>query len=166
MRSIARREAAWVVCALWLLCVPGALAEVSAPADAVDPTSVRPDEPTIDLDQLLKLPDSYMADAERRGGASRSEWRERFFRARENIEARQEELERLQAKMEGIAVDGSSWAAGAPGLSNPDPSTQTLNYKLRQDLRRAREDIEQAERDLRDLRVEADLANVPETWRE
>lgn len=122
--------------------------------------------PSVDLDLLLRLPDSYVANGRRRGGASAGEWRSRFFEAREALGEQQATLERLHKKMEGMAGGGGSWAAGAPGLSNPDPQHSTLNYKLRQDLRRARESVEQAERDLRALRVEADIASVPESWRE
>ncbi len=123
-------------------------------------------EPVVDLDRLLRLPDSYVADGERRSGASRSEWRARFFEAREQLDELRDEIDRLQAKMEGLAGDSGTWAAGAPGLGAPDPKNSTLSYKLRQEIRRTREEIDEAERMLRDLRVQADLADVPEAWRE
>ena len=41
-----------------------------------------------------------------------------------------------------------------------------LDYKLSQDLRRSREEVERAERQLQDLGVEANLAGVPEDWRQ
>ena len=124
------------------------------------------DEPTIDLDQLLRLPQSYAADGELRAGESPAKWRSRFFEAEEKLAAQRAELVRLQAELEGKAGDSGTWAAGAPGLSSPDPQNSTLSFKLRNDLRRAREAIEQAENDLRALRVEADLADVPDSWRE
>ena len=68
--------------------------------------------------------------------------------------------------MEGLAGESGTWAAGAPGLAAPDPKNSTLSYKLHQDIRRGREEIGDAERKARDRRVQADLADVPETWRE
>ena len=40
-----------------------------------------------------------------------------------------------------------------------------MSYKLRQDIRRQREDVGRAERRLRELEVEASLAGVPAEWR-
>jgi hypothetical protein len=39
-----------------------------------------------------------------------------------------------------------------------------VNYGLRQEIQRNREDVVRAERKLRDLNVEANLAGVPENW--
>jgi len=122
------------------------------------------DEPAIDLDVLLRLPDSYSSDGERRGGATRSQWRQRFGEAAERLAEAEHEVDRLQSKLAGAAEAGG-WQAGAPGLSNPDPSNNTLHFKLRQDLRRAREDLGVARRRALDLAVEADLADVPPDWR-
>jgi len=155
---------------LWLL--TGAFVAAWATAVAADderdvPSAERGGTaPPVELELLLKLPDSYAAGGELRGGASRSEWRARFFGMREKLDERRDHMQQLQTKMEGMAGDSSTWAVGAPGLSAPDPQISTLNYKLRQDLRRAREDVVLAERELRELRIEADLADVPATWRE
>jgi hypothetical protein len=158
----AARIAPCVALVLGFLAAPLAHAEEGAP----EPPAAEEAAPPVDLDLLLRLPDSFVADGERRGGASRTEWRARFAEARSRVAEREAELDDLQTRMEGLAGDSSTWSAGAPGLSNPDPKTQTLSYKLRQDLRRAREGVVEAERALRDLRVEADLADVPESWRE
>ena len=40
----------------------------------------------------------------------------------------------------------------------------TVNYGLKQEIQRKREDVARAERRLRDLIVEANLAGVPEEW--
>ncbi len=166
MPSSGRRIALWLGCALWLVPVSVAGADAVVEVDASAPPATSSNEPTIDLDLLLKLPDSYLADGARRGGAGRSEWRGRFFQARERLDQGRQELARLQGKMEGMAGDSGTWAVGAPGLGSVDPKNSTLSYKLRQEIRRAREEIEQAERDLRELRIEADLADVPQGWRE
>ena len=147
---------------VWLLA--GAMMAISASAPSAE--SGNDVEPVVDLDLLLRLPDSYVADDERRGGASRGEWRARFFEVRENLDELRDQIDRLQAKMEGLAGESGTWAAGAPGLAAPDPKNSTLSYKLHQDIRRVREEIGDAERKARDLRVQADLADVPETWRE
>ena len=158
--------AAWLGCAVWLLPASLASAEAAAEPGSGARWSSWAGEPAIDLDLLLKLPESYVTDGERRGGASRSEWRSRFFQARENLSQRQEELARFQGQMEGMAGDSSTWSVGAPGLGSSDPKDSTLSYKLRQDIRRAREKIDEAQRALRELRIQADLAGVPEAWRE
>ena len=139
---------------------PGAAGSAQAASAQQDPA------PAVELDLLLRLPDEYAVDGRRRGGASRSEWRSRFFEARELLGEQQAKLARLQKKMEGMAGSGGSWAAGAPGMAAPDPQQSTLNYKLRQEIRRARESVTEAEHNLLELRVEADLASVPDSWRE
>ena len=158
----------WTIGLVVLLVASAAVADpgVGTPAPQEAPAVLPSADPSVELDLLLRLPDSYIADGRRRGGASASEWRSRFFEAREALDEQETNLGRLQKKMEGMADGGGSWSAGAPGLSNPDPQHSTLNYKLRQDLRRAREAVEQAERDLRALRVEADLDSIPASWRE
>ena len=154
------------MCLLLLLAAAEGVAEsdMSAPQETAAASQDAP--PAVDLDLLLRLPDEYSVDGRLRGGASRSEWRSRFFEAREQLGEEQANLARLQRKMEGMAGGGGSWSAGAPGMAAPDPQHSTLNYKLRQDIRRARESVTEAEHNLRALRVEADLASVPESWRE
>jgi hypothetical protein len=41
-----------------------------------------------------------------------------------------------------------------------------VSYKLRQDIRRQRDEVAQAERVLQELRIEANLAGVPEDWQD
>jgi hypothetical protein len=40
-----------------------------------------------------------------------------------------------------------------------------LDYRIRQTIKRHREEIKRLERQLRELEVEANLAAVPEDWR-
>ena len=157
----------WSLGLLWLL--PSlALAEPAGEAgEGPDPGSEAEQVvPPVDLDRLLTLPSSYVADGERRGGARRGEWRTRFLEARDKVAEAEVEVARLQTKLEGISADSASWSAGAPGLSNPDPQSSPLSYGLLQQIRHAREAVEAAERELRELDVNADLAAVPESWRE
>ena len=51
------------------------------------------------------------------------------------------------------------------GGSGGGPSASPLSFKLRQKLKEDRESLEEAERALRELRIEADLAGVPLDWR-
>jgi hypothetical protein len=52
-----------------------------------------------------------------------------------------------------------------PGASGQNDPTSPLSFKLRQELVRNREALEEAEKALRELKIEADLAGVPATWR-
>jgi hypothetical protein len=45
-------------------------------------------------------------------------------------------------------------------------SEAPLDYRIRQAINRHRQEIERLERQLRDLEVEANLAMVPEDWRQ
>jgi hypothetical protein len=54
-----------------------------------------------------------------------------------------------------------------PGATNTGngSSTSPLSFRLRQELLRNREGLDSAERALKELRIEADLAGVPVDWR-
>ena len=52
----------------------------------------------------------------------------------------------------------------APG-AQPTAENSPVSYKLRQEIRRQREEVGRAERRLRELEVEASLAGVPAEWR-
>ncbi len=55
----------------------------------------------------------------------------------------------------------------APGLGATAVAPETpLDFKLSQDLKRRREELARTERQLEDLMVEANLAGVPEYWRQ
>jgi hypothetical protein len=129
-------------------------AEESAPADAA---------PRLGLDELLKLPDDYGAEEAVRGGATAAEWRRRFRDARAEVEGAQERLARTQGELEQVAQGSDQWQVAAPGASQPENSP--MSYKLREELRRQRDEVARAERRLRDLEVEANLADVPDAWR-
>ena len=169
LATMASKVSVWLLAGALIAISASALSAESGDDAAREGATSAPQgdaEPIVDLDLLLRLPDSYVADGERRSGATRGQWRTRFFEAREKIAELRDQRDRLQSKMEGLAGDSGTWAAGAPGLAAPDPKNSTLSYKLRQEIRRTREDIDDAERALRDLRVQADLADVPEAWRE
>ncbi len=127
----------------------------------------QPEEPpprNVELDDLLRLPQGFSSDVERRGGATRSEWTTRFETARKDFESAKKKLVQLNAELDKVSESSSAWQVSAPGSN--DPQTSPLSIRLRQDMKAQREEIEAAERRLRVLHVEADLAGVPAGWRE
>lgn len=120
------------------------------------------------LDDLLRLPSGFETQATERpvAGASEEEWRRRFTRAERSIAEAREKLAATKRELDGMAETGgaSQWSVAPPGAS-AQQSTSPLSFKLRQELQRNREDLETAEKALRELRIEADLAGVPADWR-
>jgi hypothetical protein len=142
------------------------LALSSAPvrAEEVDARpGVDPSAPTVDLDNLLKLPEGFGAEVETRQGATKVAWLGRFERARKDLDEARVALARVERELESASGSSSSWQVSAPGASNAENSP--LSFKLRQDVKEQRALITDAERRLRALEVEADLASVPRDWR-
>lgn len=121
------------------------------------------------LDALLQLPSGYQAQPPPPvAGATEAEWRRRFAKAQGELAEAREELERAKRELDAVAEGGASsqWAVAPPGASNSGGgSTSPLSFKLRQELRRSRSRVEAAEKAVRELTIEADLAGVPERWR-
>ena len=119
------------------------------------------------LDRLLELPSSapVQAQVEKRGGSTRGQWQVRFEKAREELETARVALEEVRGELEE-AAGGEAWTMTAPGLGTTASSDTPLDFKLSQELKRCREELERSERQLQDLEVEANLAGVPEHWRE
>jgi hypothetical protein len=141
-----------LVCWLW----PAA----SAAADeAADPS------PAVSLDQLLRLPDSLKMETSRRGGATRAEWHARFLAAQADVEAAEADLAESMAEMEDLAGQSSNWKMSSP-LASPGAKedNSSLNYGLKQTIRRKKTEVERTERVLLDLEIEANLGGVPEEW--
>jgi hypothetical protein len=120
----------------------------------------------IPIDQLLKLPSSYQARPAEpvRAGATKKDWQARFEAAREAVDLARAELARARAELESIAGQSSSWQVAAPGQPAPTENSP-LSYRLKQEIRRRSDALSQAERDLQDLEIQANLAGVPEDWR-
>lgn len=122
------------------------------------------------LDALLKLPSGYLEpSAETVGGAGEGEWRRRFAQALEELGEARAALSTTKQELDSVADGGGSsqWAVAPPGVSNSGdgPANSPLSFKLRQELDRNRERLDAAEKALRELRIEADLAGVPRAWR-
>jgi len=120
----------------------------------------------VQLDQLLRLPNTLDFREERKGGAGASDWRRRFREAEQRVEDARAKLARVESELETAAVSGGSqWQIAPPGQT-ASSDTGPLSFRLREELRRTRDDLEEAERQQRALVVEADLAEVPESWRQ
>jgi hypothetical protein len=141
----------------------GALLAAGLPAAGAD----EPEPPSVPLDRLLKLPSSapVQAQVEKRGGSTRGQWQARFAKAREELESARLALEEVRAELEE-AAGGEAWTMTAPGLGTTASLDTPRDYRLSQELKRCREELERSERQLQDLDVEANLAGVPEHWRQ
>jgi hypothetical protein len=147
--------------ALALSAALGALAET--PGGAEDPTTPAAQRPAPSLDQLMKLPANVDYGMERRAGLTRGEWRGRFARVDASRAEEKRGLEAAQAELDRIAGSADQWLFGPPGTTSTDAP---LDYRLRQEITRRKQEIERLERIRKDLEVEANLAAVPDEWRE
>lgn len=136
-----------------------------APVGLATARAEEPPAPRVELDRLLKLPESLDYRVERRGGSTRSEWQLAFRSARAEIEKAKAAIAASQAGLEEVASEASAWQMALPGAS-ANASEAPLDYRLRQDLRRERAELERADKHLADLTIEANLAGVPDEWRQ
>jgi len=124
--------------------------------------------PEVPLERLLKLPESVAttpSSEPRRGGKTRAEWQTRFERAEADLAKARQGLEDSRKELEDVAPD-QAWSMSAPGLpAQASPSETSIDFRLRQQIRRQREEVEHAERRQDELAIEANLAEVPEDWR-
>lgn len=138
--------------------------EFSVPTRA---PSKRPKGELPRLDALLQLPSGFVTTEPRViAGASESEWRRRFAKADRDLSEANTSLKDTKRELDEIALGGSSsqWSIAPPG-GESSPTSSPLSFKLRQQLRDDRERITVSEKALRELRIEADLAGVPQRWR-
>ncbi len=151
-----------------------ACAVAGAPPAASEPAAAPPDAgpgrpdgpaPQVDLEDLLKLPVDLRYDVEKRGGATQGEWRSRFQKVRSELVEERAALERSQLELEKVAGNTDSWQLAPPGVSG-NRSEAPLDYRLRTEIRQHRAEVDRLEKQLRDLEVEANLAGVPEEWRQ
>ncbi|MFO0687138.1 MAG: hypothetical protein U0900_00330 [Myxococcota bacterium] len=122
------------------------------------------------LDDLLRLPTDFKTKPSGRpvAGASEDEWRKRFVGAEKAIGDARKALAATKKELDGLAENGgaSQWSVAPPGAAGgAQQTTSPLSFKLRQQLQKERAALDEAERALRELRIEADLAGVPPEWR-
>lgn len=118
-----------------------------------------------DLDRLLKLPESMRYSAEKKGGATRTEWRGRFAEARASVTEGEKALEKAQKEQASVAGSKSEWQFTPPGLPAQSDQDSTTSFQLRQEVKRKRDEVDRARARLRELDVEANLAGIPADWR-
>jgi hypothetical protein len=131
------------------------------------PAEPRADDaaPPVALDRLLRLPAGADYGVERRAGATRGEWRARFAALERDLDAARSALRKAQEELDQVAGTADAWQVGPPIPGVAANTEAPLDYRLRQEIRRHREEVERLERSLRDLEVEANLAAVPPEWR-
>ena len=147
------------------LAIPGS---TSAATGSLYPRPLPRGTPT-GIESLLQLPRGFVTTAPRSvAGASQNEWQRRFKTATTVLSEARTALEETKRELDGVAGQGGSsqWSVAPPGTAGPsNTSTSPLSFRLRQQLRGDRDSIESAEKAMRELRIEADLAGVPENWR-
>ncbi|MCG8588509.1 MAG: hypothetical protein MJE66_04395 [Proteobacteria bacterium] len=117
------------------------------------------------LDKLLKLPDSF-EEPPTHSAETASKWRQRFREAETQLADARRSLQEAQDELEQLAQGaGAQWQVAPPGATNTNPEQTPVSFRLRAEIRKRREAVAAAERDLRDLGVAADLAKVPPEWR-
>lgn len=149
-----------------------AIVRVAAPAAAAVllalPAAGQQEKPAVGLDALLKIPSTVNFEPVERGHVTKTEWRKRFDEARGERDQAKSELAKTQAKLAEIGSSSSAWTMGAPGLSSIDREVANeapLDMTLSKEMKQRRAEVERTEAQLRELDVEANLANVPEDWR-
>lgn len=156
-----------LVLVLALSLLLAALPASSQSPDQATPETSGGSSPRVDLEQLLKLPATLDYSVEKRGGRTEGEWRSRFRELRTALEAEREGLALAEEDLERVAGTSDAWSVAPPmpGM-NAAAADAPLDYRIRQTINRHRQEIERLERQLRELEVEANLAVVPEDWRE
>ena len=117
------------------------------------------------LDRLLKLPANTDYTAEEKGGLNRSAWRQRFADARGALADAEKKLADSQKKLADVAGAKSEWRFTPPGVPSQGDSETSASFQLREEVRRNRNERDRAQRRLRELNVEANLAGIPDDWR-
>ena len=131
---------------------------------AAEDAEGEPPPKSLTLDQLLTLPSALSVESGQRGGLTRAQWSSRFAEADAAVEAAKADLDESLGRLSELVGKTSNWKVAAPGAQAAANDNSPVNYGLRQQIQRNREDVARAERKLRDLNVEANLAGVPESW--
>jgi hypothetical protein len=149
-----------------MLLVGAALPAFSATDEPSAPVGAPTEQPGdgVELDRLLQLPSSMEFRRERRKGVDATEWRNRFRETRTELAEAERDLAQSREQLDQVAATGGGqWQVAPPGSNQTD--TSPMSFKLREEIRRNRERVEEARKKQRQLEIEADLAGVPEAWR-
>ncbi len=114
----------------------------------------------LSLDSILSpRQKNWEAKPARRGGRNRETWRRDFENARSEVTQLDGQVAGLQEKLRDASAGEWSYApVGAGEASDPEV------LKLRAQLKRDRSSLATAHSRLRELEVEASLAEVPDHW--
>ncbi len=130
------------------------------------PISAADESPAVDLDRLLQLPppEPSIYGNPRPGGATRTQWKARFSEARGDLEKARMALAAAKKELEELAGDSAAWQMAVPGGQPDSNANSPVSFRLIQEIRRQREEVEHGQRRMKELEVEANLAGVPEDW--
>lgn len=143
------------------LLMPGTAA--ADPAQAEEGNARAPATP-VSLDALFKLPRSAPSEqAEGSPRLNRQQWDQRFEVVEKEIADLRAALKASQAELMEMSTESGAWQMAAPGAS-ANTENSPLSFRLRQQIRDQREELEHAERDLDELRIQANFAGVPKEW--
>ena len=117
--------------------------------------------PLLSLDSLLSpRTGEWEKRATLRGGRDRDSWRRSFHDARAEVSQLEGQVNEVQAQLREASA-GGEWSYSPAGAGEAvDPEIM----KLRAHLRRDRASLDSARSRLRELEVEASLAEVPDHW--
>jgi hypothetical protein len=118
-------------------------------------------QPSLGLESLLTPRSVATQDTGLRGGKDRATWRLEFERARNEVA----ELEQQVASHQQAIRDRSTGDWGYTPTGGGAPSDPEV-LRLRAEIKRDRQSLEAAQNRLRELEVEASLAEVPDAWLE
>ena len=144
-----------------VLLMPGVAATDPAQAEQEDAgASAKP----VSLDSLLKLPRSSPSEqAEGAPRLNRQEWDQRFADAEKEIADVRAALAASQAELQEMSTESGAWQMAAPGAA-ANTENSPVSFRLRQQIRDQREELERAETKLSELRIQANFAGVPQEW--
>ena len=145
---------------LLLLAAEGRAEEAGSTPKGPEAAPSEPVKPKLSLDRLLRVPPPSVESSALRGGKDRERWQQEFATVRAEIAELEEEIRKTQDELR--ASSGGDWLFSPTG-GGPTQDPEVL--KLSSSLRRDRSSIQAARQRLRELDVEASLAEVPDSWR-
>ena len=145
---------------LLLLAAEGRAEEAGSTPKGSDGASSGSVKPKLSLDRLLRVPPPLVESSALRGDKDRERWQQEFTTVRAEIAELEEEIRKTQDELR--ASSGGDWQFSPTG-GGPTQDPEVL--KLSSTLRRDRQSLRAARQRLRELEVEASLAEVPDFWR-